>query len=234
MAMRPKRETKILNRYSEAFVEPKVKKPRISWKNDNKLYDVEIVDTNKEEGKIKIHFKGYSDKYDEWRSCVGEDMPIARLERRSVLSRDSLVDRLTSFHESLYREVKRKLYSRHRDDPEVRIDLPIDEDVFEEGMKTIKNTTTKMSRGKTIYSVRSNRDLDELLGAKWDERIFNQYGDFAYVFHGTVRFWCSKKTRVTEYKLIGGRYVESVIEDGNILIFTFVRGDGNSHNYNNR
>ena len=62
MATRPKRETKIPNRYAEQlefFVELKAKKPQVNSKIDNELYEVEIIDSNKE-GKIKIHYKGYT------------------------------------------------------------------------------------------------------------------------------------------------------------------------------
>ena len=70
-----------------------------------------------------------------------------------------------------------------------------------------------------------------MLGAKWDERILKEYGDFAFVIRGTVRFWVWERQGIKEFKLIGGKYEESVIEEGNSLVFTFVRGDGNRHDY---
>lgn len=66
---------------------------------------------------------------------------------------------------------------------------------------------------------------------KWDERILNENGDFAFVVNGTVCFWCIERQGIKEFKLIGGRYVESFIEQADNLIFTFVRGDGNRHTY---
>ena len=44
---------------------------------------------------------------------------------------DSLEDRYnSSVYESLYRETKKKLYSTMREDPDIRIEMPVDCDVF--------------------------------------------------------------------------------------------------------
>lgn len=220
-----------IKKYSEEFIEAKKYKKKLNIvQNDRKLYELEIVDTKKKEGMVKLHFKGYSEKYDEWRRCDDENIPVSRLERRSIPTEDSLQDRLTSFHESLYRDVKRKLYSIRRDNPDIRIDIPTDKDVFEGGLKKVK-ATASFKRGKTVYVVSWNRDLDPVLGVKWDERILNENGDFAFVVNGTVCFWCIERQGIKEFKLIGGRYVESFIEEADNLIFTFVRGDGNRHTY---
>ena len=47
---------------------------------------------------------------------------------------DSLSDRLQAFRERVYWEIKRKLYSGRREDPEVRIEIQVDEDVFNESL----------------------------------------------------------------------------------------------------
>ena len=39
--------------------------------NTIKLYDIEVVEEDLENDKVKIHYVGYSDKYDEWR-CSDE------------------------------------------------------------------------------------------------------------------------------------------------------------------
>ena len=43
---------------------------------------------------------------------------------------DSLSDRLQGFCERLYRESKRKLYSGRREDPEVRIEIQVNDDIL--------------------------------------------------------------------------------------------------------
>ena len=44
-----------------------------------------------------------------------------------------------------------------------------------------------IQRGKMVYQVKSNRMFDPFLGMKWDERILNPAGDFAYVISGTIK-----------------------------------------------
>ena len=122
--------------------------------------------------------------------------------------------------------------SSRREDPEVRIELPIGPDVFSCDLG--RATKSNFQRGKKVYHVQNNRLLDDILGSKWDERIFNSYGDFAFVENGTARYWITKKTPVKEHKYVGGKLVKSEIEDTSILVFTFVRGDGNRRSYMER
>ena len=76
-----------------------------------------------------------------------------------------------------------------------------------------------------------SRNRAKIFGSKWDERIFNVNGDFAYVIEGTERHWITRQTAIEEFKLIGDKCIRSEIEDSLIVVFTFVRGDGNNHNY---
>ena len=52
------------------------------------------------------------------------------LEKSFVPGEESLEDRRHIFHGPLYRAIKRKMWSSRREDPEVRIELPIEPDVF--------------------------------------------------------------------------------------------------------
>ena len=52
----------------------------------------------------------------------GASLPIVRLQRTFSPSDISLNDRLEIFHDRLYRDIKRKLYSGRKEDPEVRIE----------------------------------------------------------------------------------------------------------------
>ena len=89
-----------------------------------------------------------------------------------------------------------------------------------------------MERDRLVYNLRSNRLLDDVLGLKWDKRIFNICGDFAYVIEGTVKFSLGKKSPIVECKVVGrGKYVKSEIDDNSQVVLTFVRGDGNSLQY---
>ena len=83
---------------------------RKAGKTDKTLYEIEIIDIDKAQDKVKIHYKGYGSEFDEWRSCVELGLPI-RLEKLRLPVEDSFEDRYNSFYDSLYREIKKKLYS---------------------------------------------------------------------------------------------------------------------------
>ena len=84
-----------------------------------------------------------------------------------------------------------------------------------------------------MYEITNNHDLDDLLGLKWNEGILNENGDFAYVIDRAVKYCLSKKSSIVEYKYIGAKCIKSEIEDSHMLVFTFVRGDGNKTQYLN-
>lgn len=75
---RVKQERKILKRFIEEFVETKPK----NWKKinitDRNIYPVEITQVDKGRNMVKIHFKGYSEKFDEWKPCNENNLPVIR------------------------------------------------------------------------------------------------------------------------------------------------------------
>ena len=75
---------------------------------------------------------GFGNQIDEWRdfSTSGGQFPFVRLQKSFVPGEESLEDRRYIFHGHLYRAVKRKMRSSQREDPKVRIELPIEADVF--------------------------------------------------------------------------------------------------------
>lgn len=223
----PKR---LLNEY--LAVEYK-KKKRGKSARDNKLYEIEIVAIDKQKKRVKIHYKGYEEEADEWRDCQDENMfPFERVEKAYIPEEISLEDRTNVFHGHIYQEIKRKLWSGRRDDPEIRIEVNVDCDVFDRGLgKVVKGIQI---RGKKVHTIKDNADLDHILGLKWNERIFNENGDFAYVVNGTVQYWLTKRNPIMEFKYIGGKFVRSEIEGLYALVLTFVRGDGNKRQYISR
>lgn len=223
-------------RYVEEFSGLATVKTPVIRKRDNKLYDVEVTEVDKVNKTVKLHFVGFGSQFDEWRPFggdgVGEYFPFLRTERLLAPVEQSVGDREQIFLGLLYREIKKKLWSGRREDPEVNIDLNVDHDVFMKGLGTVKPSI--MERGRMVFPLKSNRDLDVFLGQTWDERILNCNGDFAYVIEGTVKYWLGQRSPITEYKLIGGQYIKSEIENCYFIAFQFVRGDGNRHTYNNR
>ena len=115
---------------------------------------------------------------------------------------------------------KRKLYSGRRGDPEVRSEIQVHDDVFYKGLGRI--SPKNYQRNKLIYEVLSNETLDCYIGTKWNERIINENGDFAYVVPRALRFWLTKRNPIVEFKLIGDNYVRSEIEEGikSFLLFS--------------
>ena len=59
-----------------------------------------------------------------------EYFPFVRKEKLFIPSENSLVDRTQTFHGQLFREIKKKLWSGRREDPEISIDLNVDQDVM--------------------------------------------------------------------------------------------------------
>ena len=143
---------------------------------DNNLYEIEIKEVDVEAQRLKIHFKGYDEKFDEWRPFTDGSLPFVRFEKMSQPSTNSLQERLNGFNERIYREIKRKLFSGRKDDPEIRIEIPIDVDVFNESLGSCTSFTRQ--RGKEIYAIDNNDILDVFFGLNWNERIINEQGDF--------------------------------------------------------
>ena len=203
-------------------------------KKDNKLYEVEVTGVDREKRLVRIHYKGYDKKYDEWRPYGNDEeyFPFIRQEKPHTLTTDSVDDRVRHFIDLLYREVKRNLYSRRKCDPNVRLEIHAMEDVFD---KVLGNVVECLSeRGKKVHNVATNRALDVVLGPRWDERIVNYRGDYCYIAEGTVKYWHSKKASITEFKTVGGKYVRTEIEGCGVVVVTFVRGTGNRLQYEQR
>jgi len=129
-----KRESKVPKRFIEEFNNSKPQKLKKPKAQDKNLYDVEILVVDRIRNLVKIHFTGYSSKHDEWRPYEEDTLPVIRFERMTKPLEMSVTERLQNFYERLYREIKRSLYSGRRDDPDVRIEVPVDEDVFNEGL----------------------------------------------------------------------------------------------------
>ena len=113
---------------------------------DNKFYDIEIKEIDHKNKKMKLHFKGYSTKHDEWRGLKDTstgNFPAVMLEKLENSSEETLGERSRKLQTTLYLEIKRKLQSVRRDDPEVRLEIPIEEDVFDNLLGKLGNIVTR-------------------------------------------------------------------------------------------
>ena len=127
---RVKWECKFPKRFSDEFAEAKPKNYKKLKATERNIYPVEITQVDKARNMVKIHFKGYSEKFDEWRPCDENNLPVIWLELMWQPTNDSLSNHLQAFCECVYREIKWKLYSGCREDPKVHIEIQVDDDLF--------------------------------------------------------------------------------------------------------
>ena len=59
-----------------------------------------------------------------------------------------------------------------RDDPDIRIEMSIDCDVFNNELASVGKSSTE--RNTKVLKEKFNKELNSLLSAKWDERIMNR------------------------------------------------------------
>lgn len=87
-----------------------------------------------------------------------------RLEKTYIPGEISLEDRTNVFHGHVYQEIKRKLWSGRRDDPDIRIEVNVDPDVFDRGLgKVVKGIQI---RGKKVHTIKDNAELDHIFRVK--------------------------------------------------------------------
>ena len=184
---------------------PRVTKRPKKKKDDDELYPIEVVEEAENGERVKIHYVGWSDKYDEWRSRADIVLPPSSYDPNRELA---------------YR-IKQSLNSGARHEPQVRIELTLDQHVYATGLKN-SGTYVCSRRGHNIYAIQQYKDLSPLLGDKWYMRGINDRLDFCYVNLSTVRYWLHQRKAVEDFHP-GGK---KLIDGDNVLVFMFVRIDG--------
>ena len=114
MADKPKRERKEPKRFCNEYSAYTPVKKANPTKKDTKLYDIEVTEVDNTNKKLKIHYIGYSTRFDEWRPFGlegSEYFPFVREEKLFIPSEKSLEDRTQPFHGQLFREVKKRLFA---------------------------------------------------------------------------------------------------------------------------
>lgn len=184
----------------------------------NRLYTIEIVE--EEDYRVKIHYVGYSSRYDEWirRSSIVLQAPKP-IETEPELS----------LLRTLACNIKQKLVPSRKEEPLVRIQLPFDTVTFE-ALKQ-KGKSLGDSYGHSTYTIRQYSDLNELLGDRWHIRIVNSNGDFSQVLLETIRFYLTRPKPILDFDVerVSNemKLIPVYVEQGHSLVFTFVRSDGN-------
>ena len=182
--------------------------------NTDKLYAIEIMEAN--EDKVKIHYTGYSSKYDEWRAHEDIVEPSS-----SEQSSGHNIEPYQPFnvHTHLAYAIKSSLCSGRERDPAVRIEVPFDKLVFQGGLKSA-GKLVRIARGEEHYAIEHFQDLVPYLGEQWYIRGLNAHLDFCAVLVETVSFYLHKKAPIVDHLM------QTTIGGGYVLIFKFVRFDG--------
>ena len=90
-------------------------------------------------------------RHDKWQPNDSEDNnpPFQRMESLRIPCSTSLEGRTELVHGELCRAIKRKLYSSQKDDQATRVEIRIDQDVFDEGLALAGKPSKE--RAKTVY-----------------------------------------------------------------------------------
>jgi len=186
-------------------------------RNFDTLYPVEVISSTNED-RVKIHYVGYSTRYDEWRP------------RRDVIHLVETpipqADEEFSLHKELAVRIKSSLLSRRRSSPDVKIEITFDKNLYCKGLGNAGYVTC-VKQGVEHRSIDSYSDLDGILGKGWHYRGLNDCGDFCYAIENTIDFYLHKKKRLIQYiPADDGTPSRVPIATGYILVFKFIRGDG--------
>ena len=92
-------------------------------------------------------------------------------------------------HQELAYRIKSSLISSRKSSPEVRIEVPFDENVFDEGLRAKAQEVRCAAKGNKQYTISSYNDLDDLLGRNWHVRGLNPAGDCCYPILDTIHFY---------------------------------------------
>ncbi len=183
--------------------------------------DLQVVEQD-ENGRVKIHYIGWPKYYDEWKNAE----EVAEKVHCPLLKASSLQDRKKVFLHHLLFSIKNALYPTLKSDPVIRIETPIDNDLWEK-VAEIMDMSSKAQRKADI----SNTALTKVFGdTTWWYRIYNSNFDYCYVIDGTFVLKILKRA-LTEYKIKGDDgLTECIRNDCLTCVCTFVRGNGNHNN----
>lgn len=166
----------------------------VRCKDTERVYPVEVLEaTSDSEGtRYKVHYVGYSSKYDEWKSAE----EIVDLDEGGESEiHDCHAARPFSLYNKLAHRIKARLVLGRKDSPIVKIDMPFDRVTFDGGL-AIKGYKKWYVRGVQRYSIKGFKDLNYLLGMNWHYRGLNKNGDFTYVILETVEFYIHQRSHL--------------------------------------
>ena len=207
---------------SDKALKPKKSNPK---KKLSDIYPIEVVEEDLSTSRVKVHYIGYSKSHDEWKEkddiiSFGDD--IDSNPQDLVISAERF-----SLHRDLATKIKAALNSVRKDSPIVKIDMPFDRIEFNDGLR-LCGVCKRLVRGIQHYKIVGYQDLDGLLGRNWHYRGLNSNGDFCFAIKDTVEFYLYHRRLMKEYmpSIVGSSIVQKYRDLGDILVFTFVKGNG--------
>ena len=132
------------------------------------------------------------------------NFPVSKFVKMEKPSEESFGERSRKLQSTLSLEIKRRLLSVQWDDPDVRLELPIDEDIFYKVFGSLGRLSK--SRGRTVHRITENSQLDSILGTRWSVRIKNEMGDFEAVRNGSVEYYLYERPPISDFAPAGGNY----------------------------
>jgi hypothetical protein len=162
-------------------------------KREAKLYPVLVIEEDKENGRVKVHYVGYSTKFDEWKDTDEiEDLPGK--DTPDVTEKLNGAPRV----EELAYQIKKRLLSTRKSSPLVSIEVPLDLTTFQSELTSCGSKLGRSVRGQPVYGILQHSDLNAAFGEDWHIRLLNTGGDFCYCHKGSVEFYIRRRKDIVE------------------------------------
>ncbi|KAJ8031260.1 hypothetical protein HOLleu_27936 [Holothuria leucospilota] len=193
--------------------------------NPNTPFEIEVLEEIADQS--RIHYKGYSSKWDRW---VPTNELIISQPAKGPQHLISANIRLELLRNSLGEAIKDRLISSKTDAPDVKFFIDCDEDLFP-SLPFIKEEYVKRSGTFKNYLV-PDGIMSRFLGKGWNYRIHNHRREFTQVVKDSFLACLTRKRSCKEFVMLeNGRLVEQITPRGTQLACSFVRNDGNSLNF---
>ena len=214
----------------ESFIVSKSIKTKVNVSTSSeRLYRLEVIEKDDENGRVKVRYIGYGEEYDEWK--LAEDIvdlseSSSSDEASSVTGTPLSVAKFCLYKELAYR-IKALLCSSRKRNPICRVIMSFDI-VYYEGLirRGTKQLTTRQ-RKRDVYRLSTLTKLDDLLGERWYIRGINTNGDFCYIQPGSVKYYLKSCKKKLEYQMQADGTINKYLFGGQCqLIFQFICNDG--------
>lgn len=192
-----------------------------SW-STKKLYELEIIDQKVVNGEsmLKVHYIGWSRKFDEWRVPSDVvDIPQSLIKSSAEIE--------TRFKSELQIAVKESLHCNRKCDSLVELSIPLPRDTF----KVMTDCGVQISSKPGKWTLHELTDLNEVIGKDWYYRIVNRFSDFSYVKKGSFTYWLAERPPLHEYNFSDSGLSSKFTHRGFALKVKFVRGIGNKFDF---